>query len=319
MNAEQTHPNGLDQTAGIIGPSDGAESGDASMLERLIYRYVAARVAKGELNPRSAAVVRSHLLAFAASTNAGPHRVTRRTVENWLETPGLAPAYRRTRFSSLRGFCRWCVIEGHMKRDPTLSLKTPRVPRGLPRALPLEDAVAVVAAAQDTRTRLIVSLMLQEGLRRIEVARCLYSDIDMRRGVLAVRGKGGGGDATRVVPITVETARALKNYLAEHPVTNGFLIRSHRDPHKGVSAGTISELVLRPFRESGVKARNGDGRSAHALRHTCAQDMIDGAANIRQVQAALGHATIKTTETYLRNSVGGLVEAMGGRTYATGA
>lgn len=285
------------------------------MLTQLALRYVAERVAKGELTKRSATTIRSKLLDFAEATKVDPKKVTRRHVERWLARPGLSPAYRRARLSALRGFCRWCVLNGHMTKDPTLGLKTPRVPKGLPRALSLEETGRVIDAAPDLRTRLICLLMVQEGLRRIEVARAQFADLDARKRTLRVRGKGGGGEPTRTLPLSDETMSVLARYLAEQSVTSGPLIRSHKHPDRGITASHASHLVLLAFRDSGVKAYNGDGKSAHALRHTAAQDMLDQGAELRQVQAALGHSTVKTTEVYLRGEVAGLRDAMAGRSY----
>jgi site-specific recombinase XerD len=187
----------------------------------------------------------------------------------------------------------------------------------MPRALQLDHATRVVAASKDSRTRLIVSLMLQEGLRRVEVSRALHHDIDFRKQTISIRGKGGHGDITRVVPITDETFRCLARYMEEHAISGGHLIRSHRGKHQGIAPATVSDLVLQALRDSGVKIYNGDGCSPHALRHTAAQDVLDNGGDLRQVQALLGHATIKTTEVYLRGDVHGLREAMEGRTYAT--
>lgn len=286
-------------------------------MERLVDKYVRDRKAKGEINTRSAVVQRGHLISFAKSCRCRPSRVSRRHVDRWLATEGLSPAYRRARFYSLRCFCQWAVINGHMAKDPTVGFSTPKVPKGLPRALQFEHAARVIEAAKDSRTRLIVSLMLQEGLRRVEVSRALHHDIDFRKGTLSIRGKGGNGEVTRVVPLTEETTKCLGRYLNDHPISGGFLIRSHRGPHAGIAPATVSELVLHALRDSGVKSYNGDGCSAHALRHTAAQDVLDSGADLRQVQAMLGHATIRTTETYLRGDVRGLREAMSGRTYQT--
>jgi site-specific recombinase XerD len=295
------------------------EQGDKRVLHRLTIRYTTDRVRKGELNKRSADVVRGHLYSFAATTTAPPDRITRRHVEQWLAVEGLSPAYRRTRLSSLRGFCRWCILNGHMHRDPTLGCATPKVPRGIPRALPAEAAHQLVDVARraDTRTRLILTLMLQQGMRRGEVAAALYDDIDWRRQTIAVRGKGYRGETSRILPVTAITLRILGLYLTEHPVNCGPLIRSHRNPNRGLTPAHISELVARVFLESGVKTRAGDGRSAHALRHTMATDMLDGGADLRQVQAALGHSTIKTTEIYVQAAGVDLRAAMEGRSYGT--
>lgn len=288
------------------------------MLSKLALRYVRERTDKGELNRRSAEVTRSRLLSFTTTTNITPQYLTRRHIDRWMATPELAPAYRRARLSTMRGFCQWLVLNGHMKTDPTLGVKAPKMPRYLPRALSFEDATAVIGAAPDNRAHAIALLMLQEGLRRVEVSRAQLGDVDLRRKEILVRGKGGLGDITRVLPLSDETARALMRYMDEHPAKAGPLFRSYVRPHEGLTPGHVGEILLCMFRGSGVKHVNGDGRSAHALRHTMAHDMLDNGASLIDIQQALGHATLKTTETYLRGAVGNLRESMAGRTYGGG-
>lgn len=83
-----------------------------------------------------------------------------------------------------------------------------------------------------------------------------------------------------------------------------------------VSRGHLSKIVQRLVCSAGLKQFPYDGVGAHALRHTCAQGMLDLGADIRQVQAALGHRHQSTTEIYLRREPPGLREAMEGRRYA---
>jgi integrase len=299
----------------LLPPEDEGDDPGGTAMERLIRLYLRGKVARGELAARAAANCRYHLRSFAASTNAKPERITRATVQAWLERPDLAPSYRRNRLSSLRGFCQWCVIEGHMKKDPTLGLKTPRVPAGLPRALPLTAARQVVTACPDSRTRVMALLMLQEALRCVEVARALRVDYDPDRRRLAVRGKGGGGQVTRSVHVSPETATVLRAYLDESPAAHGPLIRSYRNPDAGIAASTIGHIVTAAMVEAGVKERAWDGRSPHSLRHTAATDMVDLGADLRAVQHVLGHAHLTTTEHYTKASMPGTAEAMAGRSY----
>jgi site-specific recombinase XerD len=69
------------------------------------------------------------------------------------------------------------------------------------------------------------------------------------------------------------------------------------------------------MREAGIKRFNGDGRSAHALRHTCAHDLLEQTQNVYAVQLALRHRSITSTQIYLRGSVRDLRATMGGRRY----
>lgn len=286
-----------------------------SLLLRLAVDYVRERVDKGELNERSAAQVRYKLIDFVNTTDVCPSKLTRRHVERWLARPGLSPAYRRTRLSTIRGFCRWLVINGHLNADPTLGVTTPKVPDPAPRALPLDHARAVTSAAEDTRTALCVSLMLQEACRRIEVARILVSDIDFRKRQLTLRGKGGHGDPTRTVWISDETYTLIRRYMQERETTSGHLVRSHKHPDRGLSPAHISHLVTLALRAAEVKTHNGDGVTPHALRHTALTDMVDQGADVRNVQKVAGHRHLSTTERYVLAAGVDLEATMTGRRY----
>jgi len=179
--------------------------------------------------------------------------------------------------------------------------------------------VAMVAtAAADPRTLVIVLLMLQECLRRAEIAALDVEDVDFAERTLAVRGKGGGGYHTAVLPISAETWDALMTYLAVEEHRHGPLVRNRvrRDPR--VAASTISELVKQAMVEAGVKRPGDSSRTPHSCRHTGAHDMLERTHDVRAVQQALRHATVKSTELYLRGQVGQLAEVMGGRRYAAG-
>jgi site-specific recombinase XerC len=287
-------------------------------IPQLVSRYVRWRRGAGQLNERSAAQVRSRLVDFAAHSPTDPCRVGRAHVEAWLERPGLAASYRRTRLSTLRGFCRWCVVHGYMRRDPTAGIATPKVPEGVPKRMRTDEAEALVAtAAADRRTYLVVLLMLQECLRRAEVAALDVEDIDFAARVLLVRGKGGGGQHTAVLPISAETWDALSTYLALEGHRHGPLIRNRvrRDPR--MAASTISALVHDAMIDAGVKQPGDPSRTPHSCRHTGAHDMLERTHDVRAVQQALRHASVRSTEVYLRGQVGQLGQVMGGRRYGT--
>jgi len=290
----------------------------ASLL-KLSYRYVAQRKARGEVNERTAEQLEGRLRSFALLVDTRPERVRRRHVERWMEVPGLSPAYRRARLSALRGFCQWCVQNGHMPKDPTLGVKLPTVPQGLPRARPREDTRRVLEHCPDLRTRVCALLMVQEGLRRAEVANAQVADLCLRARTLGVRGKGGRGLVTRTVPVSDETCRTITAYMAEVGMTAGHLIRSVKWPDRGVSAQRVGELVTAAMWDAGIKRANGDGVSPHALRHSAAHDMIDEGADVLEVQQMLGHRSIQNTMVYLRGHVSAdLRRAAGGRTYLAG-
>ncbi len=156
-------------------------------------------------------------------------------------------------------------------------------------------------------------LEVQEGLRAGEVSRLQIGDIDFIGRTARVVGKGGH---ERLLPISEETWAAVSAYLDEHPATSGPLLRSYRQPWRPLAPDTISGMVSEWMRVAGIKRRARDGISGHALRHTMATDALRNGAHLRDVQHALGHAHLATTEAYLPLVVNDLRAAMGGRRYA---
>ena len=235
-------------------------------------------------------------------------------IENWLaDLEHLAPATKRSRLSMVRQFFAWAIRRGYCKRNPGLEVKGPKQQRAIPRALAADAIARVLDAAPDSRGRLIVTLMVQQGLRCCEVSRLTIADLDLQHGSMRVVGKG---HHERILPITDETMTALDAYLLEYPAPGtGPVVRSYRRCHRPLTADTISGLVAQWMWTAGIKHARRDGVSAHAGRHTCATDMLRNGAHLRDVQAVLGHAHLQTTEVYLPYVVRGLADAMGGRRY----
>lgn len=278
-------------------------------LGTAVLAYVGERTKLGEFTGQTPKTYRKVLWPFAA--HVGPDRAVsglqRRHVEKWLLGMAVAPATMRQRLTIVAGFCRWCVLKGYLRRDPTLGIKGPRALDTVPRALAPEKVTDALRHAADARDALMIALGVQLGLRCCEIATVQLGDIDHRGRQLVVRhGKGG---RQRVLPIPDEAWEYLTAYLAEHPAKAGPLIRSYRNPHKGIGAHYVSGLISRTMHAAGVD------ETAHSLRHTMATDVLRAGASVRDVQAALGHRNLKTTERYLPLVVDDLRTAMGGRSY----
>lgn len=284
-------------------------------LEPLSRRYLDERTQRSEIGGNTLRNQRSILAAFTREFgNRPPDRLTRRFIERWLGTIGhLAPSTRRYHLSTVRVFCRWLIDRDVITRDPTDGLAPIRQPRSVPRALNSPDVAALLQVLPDQRARAIVWLMVGCGLRCCEVSRLTVSDYDPHGETITVTGKGAH---ERVLPIPTRVAREVDRYLNETGVVTGPLIRSHYNPARGIGADTISKYVSRWMDDAGIKHGRRDGRSAHALRHTAASDVLDRGADLRVVQAMLGHQHLNTTSIYLRRAnLGQLREAMEGRSY----
>ncbi len=280
----------------------------------LAEAYIRERLQRHEITPITARNIRSSLTSLGRVTGNRPvARLSRSDIERWLATSqGKAASTRRADLSEVKAFCRWLVRRRYIRVDPTAELPPVRIPRYLPRALPREKIAKLIGSLPDSRAVLMCLLMVQEGLRCGEVAALQLGDLDFNQRTARVVGKGGH---ERFLPLSEETWCALAAYLQEHPATSGPLVRSYRVEWRALHADTISGMVSGWMSEAGIKRYRRDGVSAHALRHTAATDMLRGGAHLRDVQHALGHAHLSTTEVYLPLIVHDLREAMGGRKY----
>lgn len=275
--------------------------------------YVRDRTRRREFTGGTPRSVRSTLHLFAeAVDDPPPADITRRDVLGWMASQDVAASTARNRLSMVRTFFDWLIDRDVVTVNPCNGIRGPRQPRAVPRALRTDDVAALLDSVPDARAELIVLLMVQEGLRACEVANLEVADVDVSEGTMVVVGKGGH---QRMLPLTVETRRALRAYLNEHPAPAGPLVRSYQRP-KGLSAGYISGRVAKWMRDAGVKQAPHDGVSGHSLRHTAATDVLRATnGNVRVVQVMLGHQSLATTQRYLRTYPEELREAMNGREY----
>ncbi len=286
------------------------------MSNQLIREYLTGRLQRGEIVSSSATVIDAVLRNWTRHVDyRPPDRWTEDDVTSWIYDHDVRAATRKSRLTKLGPFCRWLILEGHMTADPTMRMARIPVPSAAPRDLTVEEVADLLRVIPDDRGRLIVILMAQLGLRCGDVARIRVEDIDVRRRSLHVRAKGGRGEPTHWEPIPEEAWQLLVRYIAERRQASGPLIRSMQPPHRALTPHTVSKLVVGWMWDAGLKIAPRDGRSAHSLRHTCAQHMIDRGADLGEVQAALGHRSRRSTEIYVRREPVGLRQAMEGRAY----
>jgi integrase/recombinase XerD len=210
--------------------------------------------------------------------------------------------------SALRGFFRFLVRERAVPEDPTALVDRPRLHRKLPRVLSF-DEVERLLAAPDVRTdrgllhAAMLNLMYASGLRVSELCGLRVGDLDLQRGVVAARGKGG---KSRLVPVGEVALDLATRYLRDvRPRT------ARQGATEGATEGSAA-LFASP-RGSGRFTREGFWKivrryavaagivplpSPHKLRHSFATHLLRGGADLRAVQAMLGHADLGTTEIY---------------------
>jgi integrase/recombinase XerD len=222
--------------------------------------------------------------------------ITRFLVE--LDRSGLAARSAARHLSAVRGFCRFVVREREAPSDPTALLSPPRLGRRLPKFLSFDEVVRLLSAPDPNRPRelrdkAMLSLMYSAGLRVSELCSLRLGDVDPRRLVLSVLGKGS---KRRLVPIGEIAMADLEAYLrvrkaGAKPVESCLFVSSWGGP---LTRQAFWKLVLRYARRAGITR----AISPHKLRHSFATHLLEGGADLRSVQAMLGHANIVTTEIY---------------------
>ena len=252
---------------------------------------------------------RSHLAARGRSLDdAAPIDVI--AFIRGLQSDGLAAASVTRMLVSVRGLHRFLVAEGHRLDDPTADVEIPRLPRGLPKALPVAQVASLMDAVVGDdpaarRDRAVLEMLYGTGCRISEAGSLSLSDVDLHDGLVRVTGKGA---RERIVPLGRCAAEALERWLA--PEGRGAL-----EPDRWARRGDAEAVFLNQrggrlsrqglwlvVRRYGDAAGIGSVLTPHVLRHSCATHMLDGGADIRFVQEMLGHASISTTQIYTRVS-----------------
>ncbi|HUK57730.1 MAG TPA: site-specific tyrosine recombinase XerD [Stellaceae bacterium] len=205
------------------------------------------------------------------------------------------------RLSALRQFFRFLVLEGARRDDPTSTLDAPRLGRPLPKILSESETTALLDAArawegpEGVRVRAMAELLYGAGLRVSELVALPLAAVKRNPRFLVVRGKG---DKERLVPLGGPARAALTDYLdaRAHFLAKGaaslYLFPSRGSHLTRRRAGQlVKELALR----AGIDPAR---LSPHVLRHAFASHLLDHGADLRSVQAMLGHADIATTQIY---------------------
>jgi len=168
-------------------------------------------------------------------------KISRGSVLTWLGTlDHLGAGTRGLYLTRVRGFTTWLLRRGIVRKDPFLDVPAPKVPRSVHRCLDGTQARALLAACDTPRATVIVMLGLHTGLRRAEFAALDIADINLGgRTILVSKGKGGH---QRLLPLSTEAARVVRDYLEAAGLTRGPLLRNEAKPHLSISPGTVSRV-----------------------------------------------------------------------------
>ena len=229
----------------------------------------------------------------------------------WSRDPegmGLAQSSAARGLSAVRGLHKFAVLEGMAPQDAAHGVKPPQPGRRLPKALPVDQVIAIIEASgmadsesdipRALRDAALLELMYCTGCRVSEAVGLNILDVDFQARSARVLGKG---DKERLVPLGGPAVAALDAYLVRGrpallsarrgKATNALFLnaRGERFSRQSTWASLRNAAA-----KAGVKAEI----SPHTLRHSCATHLLEGGADVRVVQELLGHASVVTTQIY---------------------
>jgi integrase/recombinase XerD len=203
--------------------------------------------------------------------------------------------------SSLRSFYGFLKLDGYIGSDPTAQLRSPKIGMRLPDVLTLQEIDDIInaidlATCEGQRNRAIIEVLYSCGLRVSELCSLRMSDLYLKEQFIRVTGKGG---KQRLVPISPRAIAELEAYFEDRnrisikPGFEDYVFISER-LKKPLSRITVFHHIKELVERVGINKTV----SPHTFRHSFATHLLEGGADIRQVQELLGHENILTTEIY---------------------
>jgi integrase/recombinase XerD len=217
-----------------------------------------------------------------------------------LASEGIATPSIARGLSAIKGFHKYLLIDKLATTDPTVNIETPKGWKRLPKSLSSADVDSLLDQPDLTTTiglrdKAMLELIYATGLRVSELVGLTLSNINLERGYLVVMGKGS---KERAVPFGEVAAAAIKQYLDNaragllNGVNSSYLFISSK--RRGITRQMFWERIKFYTRKADIRK----DVSPHTLRHSFATHLLDNGADLRAVQAMLGHSDISTTQIY---------------------
>ncbi len=254
----------------------------------------------------------AHYLEYCAANEVSPLEIEPSFLDSFTyqlrENEKLSASSIFRKIEAVKCFYKFLLVEGHIQKDPTGLLKSPRLPQRMPEQLSREEMDRLLSYPaekfDEMRTLTIIELLYATGLRVSELIQLQLENVDVNEGWVLAFGKGG---KQRFVPMHAACCQRLKQYL------------SMREAHFASKSTVGSELFLNKngkkiSRVSVWKDLAALGRKAgirqplhpHLFRHTFASHLLQGGADLRSLQEMLGHANLTTTQIYTHLDVSDL-------------
>lgn len=287
------------------------------MLDEFV-RYLEAERRYSPLTVRNYRRDTERFLAWLGVDDAhfDPGSVSTATIRDWMlfrmDRDKLSAASMNRELSSLRTLFRWLLRTGAVACDVVHPIASLRTSRRLPAFVPESRMSGIVGECggesedfEEARNALIVLMLYACGLRLAELVGIDRGDFSSDFASLRIRGKG---DKERMVPIVGFVREKILHYIGlieRQKICNSeekALFLTHKG--KRISRTAVYRTVQEELGKGGVQGK----KSPHVLRHTFATHLLNGGADMREIQELLGHASLQATQVYTHNSIARLRE-----------
>jgi integrase/recombinase XerD len=238
----------------------------------------------------------------------------KRHLYHYRKSNGKALSFRTQagRIQGIKAFFKWLTKQNHILYNPASELEPPRIRRQLPRHLLSKDDIELILKQTQytnevgTRDRAVIETLYSTGMRRMEISNLKLYDLDVERGTIFIYE--GKGKKDRTVPIGERACAWIKKYIDETRSSlvmepdEGYLFIS--DLGKPFHKNQMGDMVKKYILKAGI---NKPG-SCHLFRHAMATHMLENGADIRYIQAILGHSDLSSTQIYTQVSIKKLKE-----------
>jgi integrase/recombinase XerD len=279
---------------------------DKKSEENIVRAYVRYLKLERNYSPNTLEAYRhdlGHLLAYCHREEKDVLQMKLEDLQHFaagIHELGIGPTSQARILSGVRSFYRWLLLDGRIDADPTELLESPRLGEHLPEVLTTAEVDQLeagidVSKPEGQRNRAIIEVLFSCGLRVSELTHLRLSDLFLDEGYIRVLGKGS---KERLVPISNRAVHELelwfydRNLMTIKAGEEDYVFLNRRGAH--LTRTMILIMVKRQAEAAGIQKTI----SPHTLRHSFATALLEGGADLRVIQAMLGHEDIGTTEIY---------------------
>ena len=246
----------------------------------------------------------SWLLSFCEQQEMNPLDMQLKDLQHFavqLHEHQIGPTSQARILSGIRSFYKYLLLSGEIEQDPTELLESPHLGERLPEVLSTDEIDQIqksidLSKPEGQRNKTIIEVLFSCGLRVSELVNLKLSNLYLEEGFVRVMGKGS---KERLVPISSKAIRELQYWFVDRNLMKiqqgeeDYVFLNRRGKH------LTRTMILIMLKRQAVAAGITKTISPHTLRHSFATELLKGGADLRAIQAMLGHESIGTTELYM--------------------